>query len=144
MSPTGPTPAQVLAARDTLLAAASDGRLDALAEEHGLRLATLHGSAVAHDDPRDLDVGIGFVRGTRGNLPMVITSLVGLVGIDAVDVMDVDRASVVARARALGHGALPLYERVPGLWAREQMAALGLEMELAPMRARQLQLMAEG
>lgn len=108
-------------------------------------LLTLHGSAARGDDrPQDLDLGVRFTSAAAGqrNLLPLIGAIVGLVGTDLIDVMDVRRASPTARARALAHDSQVLYEARPGLATTQQMAAQTLEMELAPLRRRQLELLA--
>lgn len=140
-----------LEALDALRAAASDGRLAALCHGHGLDLVTAFGSAVRASragvdgdgrPPRDLDVAVRFAV-PGGDLVGVVTDLCALLAWDAVDVMDLSRAGVVARSRALGPGAEPLFEAAPGRYARAQMAALTTEMETERMRRRDLELLAD-
>lgn len=131
-------------ARDRLLAARGSV-LDELCERHDVAVLTLFGSAARGEDaPQDLDLGVLYLRRPASLLDVggLLADLVGLLGVEAVDVMDVERASVTGRARALGHGAIPLYEDAPGRFAREQMAALDLEMDTAPLREEQLRLLA--
>ncbi|MEJ5866966.1 hypothetical protein WDV85_04335 [Pseudokineococcus sp. 5B2Z-1] len=135
-----------LEALDALRAAASDGRLADLCRRHDVDLVSAFGSAVrasrADVDgpaPRDLDVAIRF-GSPGGDLVGVVTALVELL---AVDAMDLARAGVVARSRALGPGAEPLFEAAPGRYALAQMAALTTEMETERMRRRDLELLAD-
>lgn len=136
-----PSADQVLAAADRLHAAQVDGRLDALCDEHGVEVLTLHGS-VARDepDPHDLDLAVRF-RTDDGDLVALVTALGDLVGLD-VDLMDLRRAGVTGRARGLAHGAVPLYESRAGAFAEAQIAALSLAMDFAPLRREQLRLLA--
>ena len=125
-----------------LLAARDDGSLADLLAEHGVDLLTVHGSAARGEElPRDLDLGVLFADDDGNDVVGLLVALERLARCP-VDVMDVRRASPVARARALAHDAVPVHEARPGLWARQQMAAATLEMELAPLRRRQLELMA--
>lgn len=138
----GPDASRVLAAVEELRRAQSDGRLDAICDGHDVEVLTLHGSAGRGEpDPRDVDVAVRFVSDDH-DLVALQLALSDLVSLD-VDLMDTHRASVTARARAFGHGATPLFESSPGAFARAQMAALGLEMDFAPLRRRQLETMAE-
>lgn len=125
--------------------AARDGSLADLCTHHEVDLLTLHGSAARGEPaPRDIDLAVLFASGTsRPRLLDLVTALIDLTGTDEIDVMDVRRASPTARARALAHDAIVLHEARPGLATRHQMAALTLEMELRPLRRRQLELLAE-
>lgn len=125
--------------------AAQDGALAELCARHGVDLLTLHGSAARGERlPQDIDLGVlfGSDEHARRHLVPFVVAVGDLAGTDLVDVMDVRRASPTARARALAHDALVLHEARPGLATRQQMAALTLEMELAPLRRHQLELMA--
>lgn len=103
---------------------AVDGALEPLCELHDLDLLVVHGSVLEHDaDPRDLDVAVWPRRDGAFDLLAFIADLSAHAGTGAVDVMDLSRAGVVARGLALGR-CEPLYERVEGLFARRQMAAL--------------------
>ncbi|MEJ5946808.1 hypothetical protein WDZ17_16040 [Pseudokineococcus basanitobsidens] len=129
-----------------LRAAAGDGRLAALCGRHDVDLVTAFGSAVraAPDGAppaRDLDVAVRFGP-ARGDVVAVVVALTDLLAFDAVDVMDLGRAGVVARSRALGPGAEPLFEASPGLHATAQMAALTTEMETERLRRWDLELLA--
>lgn len=73
----------------------------------------------------------------------VINALIDLTGTTDVDVMDLTAAGAVARARALGPGSEALYEAEAGAVALAQMAALTYAMETAPMRRRDLELLAD-
>ena len=138
------SPEAVLAARERLLLAAEDGRLEAIAERHGLDLVTLHGSAVDPDSaPRDLDVAVRFRRDVQREVLALYVDLQELVGIDELDLMNLNSASVLARSRALGHGAIGLFEDEPGRWAKAQMAAMALDLEERPLRLARLRQMAD-
>jgi hypothetical protein len=103
---------------------AANGDLDQLCERHALDLLVVHGSVLEPDaDPADLDVAVWPRPAHAFELSDFIVELSAVVRTDAVDVMDLSRAGVVARGLALGR-CEPLYERVEGLFARRQMAAL--------------------
>src|SRR5690606_22582659 len=93
--------------------------------------------------PGDLDVAVRLREGAETDLIDVTNRLIDLTGTSAVDVLDLARAGVVARARALGPGSEPLYEDAAGAVALAQMAALTYAMETAPMRRRDLELLAD-
>lgn len=113
-----------------------------MCERFAVEVLTLHGSAArGAPDPQDVDLAVLF-GDDHGDLLGLLTALGELMCIDEIDVMDLRRASVVARARGLAHGAEPLYECRPGAFAEAQMAALSLEMDFAPMRREQLRVMA--
>lgn len=120
---------------------AETGELGRFCAERGVRLLVAFGSAVHDPDvpARDLDLAV-LTRDGPDRFALV-ADLIHLAGSDAVDVMDLGRASVLARANALGWG-LPLYEDEPGLYAREQMAAVGQRMELGWLADLDLDLMA--
>lgn len=134
-----------LEALDELRAMAADGRLDEFCDAHGIDLLVAFGSAVdarTFPEPRDLDLAVGATPRTGPWGWTELTSvLISLLHCDAVDVLDLSRASVLARAEALGDGE-PLYERTPGLFAREQMRAVGLRMELGWLERLRLDLLA--
>ena len=124
-----------------LQAAAEDGQLDELCVRHGIRVLTVFGSAArAESTPRDVDVAVGFERGSRPDLLALIDALAVLTGSDDLDLMVLDRAEPVARERGLV-GCLPLYESEPGAYARAQMAAVGERLDTAWLRALELQAM---
>jgi predicted nucleotidyltransferase len=133
-------------ALDILLVAAEDGRLEELCGNFGVDLVSVFGSVLDHSkaDPSDLDVAIRFDPSTTAtDLLGLVSALVELVGTETLDVLVLNGASVVARSRALGPGARGLFEKRPGLYALAQMAAMAEEMETAPMRRRDLELLAE-
>lgn len=128
----------------TLLASAADGRLDQLSDQHGLSLVILFGSAAepdAVDDPRDLDIAVLPIDEGSFDRIACHTAFVDLLHDDRVDLLDLSTAGVLARARALGDG-VPLYERTQGLYAREQMRAVGMAMELGWLTDLELELLA--
>jgi predicted nucleotidyltransferase len=129
----------------SLSAAAADGRLAAVCERMGIDLVSVFGSVLdeSNPEPSDLDVGVRFTNGNDPDVLGASREFVDLVESDLVDLLVLNRASVVARSRALGPGARGLYERRTGDYARAQMAALSEEMETAWMRRRDLELLAE-
>ncbi len=123
--------------------AAVDGRLDAVAEVHGLSLVVVFGSASrGQPDARDLDVAIGSRAHTGLDVVAVICALMELVDSDRVDLLDLDRAGAVACQHALVPGD-PLYEYRPGEFARQQMRASGQRLGTEWMRRLDLALMAD-
>jgi len=138
-----PSAARVLQARERLLATTSAAAVEDLCRRHAVRVLSLFGSAAAPmPAPRDLDVAVGFELGTRGDVVAFGNDLMDFLGLDELDVMDLGRASIVARARALGPGAVAVFESEAGAFARAQMVALGMELETAHLRQFQLRLMA--
>ncbi|HSJ28731.1 MAG TPA: hypothetical protein VLB67_11000 [Acidimicrobiia bacterium] len=135
------TPREAL---ETLLAAAEDGRLKDVCDRFGVELLTVFGSALDPnvDTPDDLDVAVRFGSGRAQDVLGAVTALGELLGFDDLDVMVLNGAGVVARSRALGPGSKGLYEGRRGARALAQMAAITEEMETAPMRRRDLQLLA--
>jgi predicted nucleotidyltransferase len=124
-----------------LRAAADDGRLEALAQRHGVGLITVFGSAMRTPGrARDLDVAVSLPTGTHGLLALV-EDLADLTAGDAVDLLVLEGASPTARFAGLV-GAQPLYEASPGLFARTQMAAALEFYETAWLRDLDLQRMA--
>lgn len=128
------------AALEDLRRLASVGELDAFCEGHGIRLLVAHGSSVrsAGPVPRDLDLGV--LLRPEGDLVAAVSALVRLASYDAVDVTDLRTAGLVARGAVLE--GEPLYEDVPGLYARLQMATLPLLAETAWIRRLQLEQLA--
>lgn len=133
------TPREALA---VLVAAAEDGRLEEICDRFGLDLVSVFGSVL--DDrvaePSDLDVAVRF--GGEPDEVGVISALTELAGCGKLDLLVLNRAGVVARSRALGPGSRGLFERTRGAYALAQMAAVTEEMETAPMRRRDLELLA--
>lgn len=133
-------------ARDRLFVLAGDGRLEDFCRDNGIRLLVVFGSAVEDAPevpPRDLDVAVLPGEGPgRPDWVELVTGLIRLVGSDDVDALNLARAGVLARANALGWG-VPLYEDEPGLFARQQMAAMGQRMELGWLTDLDLELLAE-
>ncbi len=131
-------------ALDRLRDLAASGELDAFCADHGVDLLVVFGSAMDREPvrpPRDLDIAVLFAGRAGGNLIQLITDLIGLLNLREVDVMDLSQAGVVARAKAIGV-CEPLYEREPGLFAREQMAALPQLLDTAWIRQLSLDLLA--
>lgn len=125
---------------ERLRAAAADGRLVSLCQEHGVEVLVLFGSALTSTRPGDVDLAAGF--GDPGRRPFLelVTALMDLGG-DAVDVLDLDRGGPVVRQRALTQGEL-LVELRPGAFATRQMAAMREFIETMPFRRLDLELMA--
>lgn len=136
------TPREAL---DELRAMAGDGRLDEFCDTHDIDLLVVFGSAVAvgtSEEPRDLDLAVlAPTPGGPWGLSKLTSELISLLHCDLVDVMDLSRAGVLARAEALGDGE-PLHERTPGLFAREQMRAVGMRMEMGWLEELRLDLLA--
>ncbi len=134
-----------LEALEGLRGAAASGDLDRVCEQLGVAMLVVFGSATMPDAgrvPRDLDVAVRLRDATSADVVDVANALIDLTGTTDIDVMDLATAGVVARARALGPGSEPLYEGEPGAVALAQMAALTYAMETAPMRRRDLELLA--
>lgn len=127
-----------------LVAAAEDGRLEEICDRFGLDLVSVFGSVLDDREaaPSDLDVAVRFGPAAEPDQLGVISALGELVRCDELDVMVLNRAGVVARSRALGAGSRGLFERTRGAYALAQMAAVTEEMETAPMRRRDLELLA--
>lgn len=109
-------------------------------------MLVVFGSTVDSDragSPGDLDVAVRLRDDAAGDLVDVVNALIDLTGTSDVDVLDLEAAGVVARARALGPSSEPLYEATSGDVARAQMAALTHAMETAPLRRRDLELLAD-
>ena len=130
---------------ERLRGAAASGDLDRVCEQLGVAMLVVFGSATTPEAgrvPRDLDVAVRLRGATSADIVDVTNALIDLTGTTDVDVMDLATAGVVARARALGPASEPLYENAPGAVALAQMAALTHAMETAPMRRRDLELLA--
>lgn len=122
------TPRQAAA---DLLAAAEDGRLEAMSRTQGVALMVLFGSA-AHDGdhiPADLDIAVLPQKPVTFDRIHCHTALVDLLHCDHIDLLNLSSAGWLARSRALGAG-IPLYEDRPGVYAAEQLRAVPLAMEL--------------
>jgi predicted nucleotidyltransferase len=129
---------------DRLRDAAASGALERVCERLGITMLVVFGSATTPDRvPRDLDVAVRLRDGAPADVVDVTNALIDLTGTTDIDVMDLGSAGVVARARALGGGSEPLYEAESGAVALAQMGALAYAMETAPMRRRDLELLAE-
>ncbi len=131
---------------ERLRAASATGRLDRVCEQLGIEMLVVFGSAVDPDRvgrPGDLDLAVRRRTDAPGDLRDVVNALIDLTGTSDVDVLDLGAAGVVARARALGPPAEPIFEATAGDVARAQMAALTYAMETAPLRRRDLELLAD-
>lgn len=128
----------------TLERGRDDGTLAALCDDANVDLLVVHGSVLdpaRARPPEDLDLAVLFARGSDGDVITLLNALTRMLRTDAVDVMVLNRAGVVARAEALGHG-VPFFERRDGLFAQQQVAALTERMETAWMRRLDLDLLA--
>lgn len=133
------TPAQAL---ERLRAAERSGELARLADELGLALVVVFGSAERGEPAaRDLDVAVGARSGTRLDLVAVVNALIDLTGFDRIDVMDLDRAGPVARQHALVPGD-PLYEASEGGFVAAQLRASGERLSTEWMRRNSLERLA--
>ena len=120
-------PREAMATLDGL---ASSGELAAWCERRGIDLLVVFGSALDQNAvvaPRDLDVAV-LAPDDDTDFIGIVSELIGLLHCDVLDVMDLGSAGIVARSEALGRGQ-PLYERRPGIFAEQQMRALGQRME---------------
>ncbi len=135
----GAGPYEALAA---LRAAALDGRLDEIADRHGLAVVTVFGSTARQEpEPRDLDVAVATRPGAAGlDVLAVLDDLAVLTGSDDVDLMVLDGALPVARERALV-GAAALYEDEPGRYDRLRTHAVVERMETAWLRELELRVL---
>lgn len=118
------TPTSANEVVETLVTAAHDGRLDGICARHEVRLLGVFGSAATQEpevEAHDVDVAVSFVG--RGDLLRLLDELTVLTGFDRLDLAVIDGANPVLRAEALV--GIPLFEAERGLYANEQMAALG-------------------
>lgn len=121
-----------------LLAAAAAGELDDLLVRHGVRVLTVFGSAGRGEpDPRDLDVGVAFERGVRGDALRLAEELGDVAGTD-VDLGLADDATPLFRERALA-AATPVWESTPGAWIDAAVAAQLERMDTAWLRRADLE-----
>ena len=132
-------------ALQALQAMAADGRLDTFCDAQGIDLVVAFGSAVDPGwpaPPRDLDLAVLAVEPSSDwGWAGLVSAFMELLHYDDVDVLNLRTAGVLARAEALGNG-LPLYERRPGLFAQEQMRAVGQRMESGWLTRLQLETLA--
>jgi predicted nucleotidyltransferase len=126
------------AALDRLRSAAADGTLDAICDRHGVRVLGAFGSALHAPEAHDLDLAVGFST-AEPDLLGLLDELTVLTSFDRIDLVPIDGAEPVLRARGLG--GLGLYEREPGQFATEQMAAWAEERDTAWLRRLDLDLM---
>ena len=135
-------PAAPRRALERLRAATNTGELDVLCARHGVRIMSVFGSTAAGaENPRDLDVAVGFAPGAQVDVLGLVEDLVALTGTEAVDLLVLDRADPVAKERALV-GAIPLYQSEPCAYANAQMAAMLERMETDWLRRLDLEAMA--
>jgi predicted nucleotidyltransferase len=127
-------------ALDVLQRASEDGRLEALARRHSLRLVVAFGSA-ARDEPGPRDLDVAVLADGKVDLVAVYEALAQLTRYERIDLVDLRRAGTVVRARALG-ACVPLYEDEPGLFAEQQMFALTQFADTAWLREAQLRALA--
>ena len=121
-----------------LLADADRGALDELLTGHRVRVLTVFGSTSRGEpDPHDLDVGVLFEPGSRGDVLGLAAALTGLTGSD-VDLGVVDDATAVFRERALT-AATPVWESTPGAWIEASVAATLERMDTAWLRRADLE-----
>lgn len=134
------TPAQAF----ELLRGVASEDLAALCERHGVDLLVVFGSTTDPDPvhpPADLDVA-SLLDPEAEDPAAFVAALMAFTACSEIDLLDLRRAGPVARARALGPGSVPLYERERGMYARLQMAALAHELDTRWMRDLGLELMA--
>lgn len=95
--------------------------------QEGFHLVVVHGSAArGEESARDLDLAVRFDHDRHGLLSAftLLEEIVAPLAGDLLDVMDLSRAGVLATARALGPGCLPIFEDPPGRFAEAQTVAL--------------------
>lgn len=132
-------------ALDCLLAMAASGDLGALCARHGVDLLVAHGSAVDPEPlqpPRDLDLAFRTRYGIEPDVLGLTNNLLDATRFDGLDLMNLNRADVVARARALSPQCRVLYEAGRGIFATAQMALITMVMETRRLRLLNLELMA--
>lgn len=134
---------QARAALQRLRDAADDGRLEALARRHHIRLLGAFGSTTDPDwpDPHDLDIAVEFERAAEIDFIQVILDLIDLVQFDDVDVMHLNRAGPVAQTSGLVGGE-PLYESEPGAFDEARARAVTARLDTAWLRRIDLELLA--
>ena len=114
-----------------LRSAAVDGRLEALADAHGLSLVVLFGSASrGQPDARDLDIAVGARARTGLDVLAVICALMDWSGSDRVDLLDLDLAGPEARKYAPGTRSLTCWT------STDRVSWLGSRMRASGQRAR--------
>ena len=117
--------------------------LEQLFAEQRIALLTLHGSVVNRlSQAHDLDLAYLFEFGVDGDDVDVASAFINRYG-DCVDLVPLVRAGAVARYGALMLGEL-LVERVPHLYANQQIAAFGLYCGEEPLRRALLKELAYG
>lgn len=133
------TPSEGLA---RLQAAAGSGELDRLCQRWKIHLLTVFGSAGRGEPaPGDLDIGVLTDHGADFDLYGFVTEVIRIVGLEQVDVAHLNAAGPLLRERAL-IGAIILYEREPGTWARASTAAVMERMDTDWLRRLGLELLA--
>lgn len=139
MAPT--TPADAL---QVLEHAAAGDDLRALCERHGVGLLVAFGSAArAEPSPADLDLAYAAAAGERVDVLAFLDALVDLTGTDRIDLLDLDRAGVVAAARATSP-CVPLFEDTDGRFAAVQLRAALRFADTRWLREAQLAALAAG
>lgn len=117
----------------------SNGALDELCAALDVDVLGAFGSATRADaSARDLDIGVRF-NGPNRALEL-IDRLVELTGFDDIDVVVITGDHPAIEAAALAGTAL--YERSPGRFADEQMAAFGHARDTAWLRKLDLERLA--
>ncbi|MEJ7705800.1 MAG: hypothetical protein WKF82_00150 [Nocardioidaceae bacterium] len=124
-----------------LCAAAESDDLAELCVPAGAQLLVLFGSANMSDsDPKDVDLAVRFEREAFHDVLGLLDQLYRLTSYEGFDVLDLGRAGPLARERALV-GARVLHEARPGLFAKEQIAAIMERLDTDGMRRAELELM---
>lgn len=96
-------------------------------------LLVLFGSALKADAPEDIDLGVAFAHGSKGDPLDFLNALAEVVPGDHFDVMDLDRAGPVARHRALTRCRL-LFASAPAAFHERQIFAINHYIETKPLR----------
>lgn len=103
----------------------ASGRLAALADEFGLDLVVLHGSARrSPEEAHDVDLAYLPAPGVDVDPVAVEEAFSALVPGDDLDLMPLHRADPVAAYAALGRGEM-LVERESGMFAERRIRAFG-------------------
>ena len=136
--------ATAVEALDRLRDAAAAGQLDDMLVTHGVGLLVAFGSAARGEQgPRDLDLAYSSLTERAVDVLGLLGALEDHTGSDLLDLLDLDRANVVAAARALTR-CVPLYEATAGLFAAAQLRAAMVFADTRWMRAAQLRALSAG